>query len=111
MRQLLSLLTLLYIAHIEHENNYEDESTEDVQTLLVLYFPSTFDKYFSGVSTIITSNELCRQDSRGEDFSVLSTLLLPTLTIILLINNKNRLCDFWNEYLQLYKPYVMIMGC
>ena len=39
-------LTILYIAHNEHENNFEEDFTGDVSTFLVSYFPSILDKYF-----------------------------------------------------------------
>ena len=60
--------TLLYIERIEQENNVDDDFNEDLRTFLMSYFLSTFAKYFSGVSTIIIGNELCRRLSWNVEF-------------------------------------------
>ena len=59
MRYFFARLTLLYSALIEQEKNVVDDFTEDVHTFLMSDFSSTFDKSFSGVSTILFNNELC----------------------------------------------------
>ena len=51
------------MTRIEQENNVDDDFTEDVRTFSYHISESTLDKYFSGVSTIIISNEIFRQVS------------------------------------------------
>ena len=78
-------LTLLYIAHNEHENIVEDDFKKDVETFNVLYFTSIVDKFFSWVSTILIIIGWCIQESWREKLSLLSPFLLTKLIVILLI--------------------------
>ena len=52
IRLFLARLTLLYIAFIEQNNYVDDNFIEDVHTVLLSNFLSTFDISFSGLSTI-----------------------------------------------------------
>ena len=56
------LLTILYISCTETENDVEDKSTKDVQTLLVTAFPYPWDKKISIVSKMLIINELCGKE-------------------------------------------------
>ena len=55
-RWFLAQWTLLYISHIEQENNVDDDFINDVLIFLLSNFLSTFDTSFPGVSTMIIDN-------------------------------------------------------
>ena len=57
----LAQLTLIYTAHIEQENNVDDDFTKGLRTVLISVHLSTLDKYFLVVWTILISNEFFMQ--------------------------------------------------
>ena len=76
---------MLYIACIEQENIVDNDFNEDVRTFLMSDFWSTFDKYFSGVLTILINKKFYRRMSCYVELLLFLHFLLPKLTIIFLI--------------------------
>ena len=88
-------LTILCIACIEQENNFDYDFTEDVNNFLMSNFLSTFDNPFSGVSKILINDKWCRWVSCQVEVLLFLNFLLPKLTIILFIWSWELLFLIW----------------